>query len=261
MNMAFGDLFRSGSTLDDYADGEIDFDPRDVKKYAVRRHAPGQSGARGVPSFDDFDEPISKEAVKRTVEADGLPYGEYKLYALGGEQNHAIGTVWSFKGGEESAVPEEEDLEAKVDALRHELEERRTAEPRIRSPGDAFGALFERVLSGDDLSPEQIENFRTLLLTWVEIEREPTPDHLAAELASIHLERGELAAADTVLGAWFNASGGESQSLIELAQQGDFSDFDGQTVRNLALLQFLDNPRGMVREAGLGLFEASAQTE
>jgi hypothetical protein len=46
-----------------------------------------------------------------------------------------------------------------------------------------------------------------------------------------------------------------------MAQSGDFSHLDGKAVQNLVLFRFLDDPRGLVRDAGLNLLRPTAQVD
>lgn len=260
--MSIRNLLRGGGPeIERFADEDLDFDPGKVVKFAIRRYSPGESGAQGVAGFDDLDEPIKKAHFVETVENEGLPYGTYKLLALGGERNQIIGTIWSLEDvGSRAALDQQSTVDEELAALREQLRDH-DREPRIEEPGDAFGVIAEEIVAGDlDLGEKQIEQLRDFLNDWEKANREPSVDLLAYELAHGFLQADSPEMAVRILDKWLRAEGsGSDLDLVELASDGDLSDLSDVDVKSLAMLRVLDDPGGVAREVSTGLLEAAGE--
>lgn len=235
-------LGRSMNNLQNVADQAIDFSSDDVDYYAVRVYRDGVQGAGSVEGFEELENPIPKDAFEEVAKVEGLERGTYKLYAIGGEQRHILGAVWSLKAGIRSPDAEG-DLEKRVAQLEQFQEER--VSTQIEGPSDAFALIIERLLKEDELAAEfDLDRLTAFLNEWLRREDPPTPDMYAGQIIEQLFADGHHEVAFRMLDIWFqyDSHGESEQSLLDIATE--LYDFE-LTVGNataLGLIKLLDNP-------------------
>lgn len=236
----------------------------DVDHHLLQRSQ--KSGGWTTPDFetdlddvDNLDEPLAEDGVRNIAESENWPAATYQMVARR-EDGTLTDALWQFdhepEGGSEE-LTQEEKLERRLRRMESKLEDGRR---RLEEPGDLYGAVAERLLDGEELDEETLEGLGAFAESWQSATAEPPedPGQFAALLASNFMAAGEIEGAAAVLDRWFEQGQSEERkSLVELASDSNLGETSMDDIKTLGLLQFLEDPRGMMRDLSAGMMDAA----
>lgn len=179
-----------------------------------------------IKGVDDLDEPLDRTVFENTAESEGWPAGTYAMAAKGPD-GMVVGYAWrgleikgTEPGGSQSEFSDIEEALIDIEDRIGELD----GGGRITSPSEAYGDLFDRMLSGDEMGPETVRQLRVLLAEWRAAEQDAptTPGEFVGQLAQEQYDADDVDGAISLLDAWFQVerTGGAGGMLVEALDSG-----------------------------------------